>query len=192
MATTVANFVTPEEYLERERQAETKSEYLNGKIFAMSGGSADHSLIAVNLAAEFRQALRSGNCRSFSSDLRLRVNSSGLYTYPDVMVICGKPEFADDRRDTVTNPIVIAEVLSASTQDYDRGHKFQLYRALPSLAEYLTISQDEVHVEQYTRQPSGQWLLSETNDPGATIHLPSLHIDLPLSGIYEKVDFSRS
>ncbi len=191
MATIAAPYITPEEYLERERHAETKSEYLRGEVFAMAGGSSNHALLTVNLASELRQQLRKRPCRVFSSDLRLCVNESGLYTYPDVMVICGDLAFPDNRQDTVTNPLLIVEVLSDSTKNYDRGQKFQYYRSLPSLMEYLTVAQDEVHVEQYARQTSGQWLLTEYSDPGATVNLPSLQIELRTSDIYEKIDPSQ-
>lgn len=155
MATIAVSYITPEEYLERERQAETKSEYLREKVFVMAGGSSNHALLTVNLASELRKQLRKRPCRVFSSDLRLCVNESGLYTYRDVMVICGDLAFADNRQDTITNPLLLVEVLSDSTKNYDRGQKFQYYRSLPSLTEYLTVAQDEVHVEQWTRQRSG-------------------------------------
>lgn len=189
MATVTATYVTPEEYLARERKADTRSEYLNGQIFAMAGGTPEHALLALNLAAELRQALKESPCRVYSSDLRLGVATSGLYTYPDVTVVCGDLVFADDRKDTVTNPVLLAEVLSDSTKDYDRGEKFQHYRTLASLQEYLTVAQDTVHVEQYTRQPTGQWLLTECNDPSLALQLSSLGIEIKVADIYAKVKF---
>jgi Uma2 family endonuclease len=192
MATAANTFLTPEEYLQQERQAEFKSEYLRGSVYAMAGRSANHSLLIVNIAGELRQRLKTCPCKVFSSDLRLQVALSGLFTYPDVMVICGDPAFSDYRRDTVTNPVLVIEVLSDSTRNYDRGEKFQYYRTLASLIEYVTVAQDKIHVEQYTRQGTGQWLLTEYGDPSLTIALSSLAVELQLADIYEKVDFSGS
>src|SRR5205809_2192753 len=152
MASRPNTFLTPEEYLEIERKAAFKSEYYQGEMFAMAGGSPPHAWIISNLNYELVRQLKGRPCRVGTNDLRLRVLPSGLYTYPDVMVVCGKPQYADYRKDTLLNPIVIIEVLSDSTRDYDRGRKFQHYRALPSLQEYLTVAQDTPHIEHWTRQ----------------------------------------
>ena len=128
-------YLTPQEYLARERRAETKSEYLRGGVFAMSGASRNHNLVATNVAAELRQQLRDRDCEVHQSDMRVKISSTGLYTYPDVTVVCGEPEFEDEEVDTLLNPKVIVEVLSPSTADYDRGGKFTHYRRLPSLRE---------------------------------------------------------
>src|SRR5438270_5964929 len=171
MVTVPATRLTVEEYLERERKAEFKSEYLAGETFAMSGASRRHVLIATNLSSDLRQALRSSPCKVYAADLRVAVDPSGLYTYPDIVVTCGEERFHDEQFDTLLNPTVIIEVLSDSTKDYDRGQKFEAYRSLESLQEYLTVAQDRVHIEQCTRQPHGRWVLTEFNDPSATLSL---------------------
>lgn len=191
-------FLTPAEYLERERRAEYKSEYFQGEMFAMAGASERHGLIVANLVGELRQQLKGKPCRVYPSDLRLRVTAAGLYTYPDVIVVCGDIQFADDRKDTILNPVLIIEVLSESTRDYDRGRKFQYYRTLPSLVEYLTVAQDEPQVEHHTRQSAtpgstnGGWLLLEFNKMSETIPLVSIPCALPLTEIYDKVDWTGS
>jgi Uma2 family endonuclease len=186
------HFLTPAEYLERERRADYKSEYFQGEMFAMAGASRRHGLIVVNLVGELRQQLKGKPCEVYSSDLRLRVTAAGLYTYPDVLVACGDVQFADDQKDTIVNPVLLIEVLSESTRDYDRGRKFQYYRGLPSLVEYLTVAQDEPHVEHWTRQKEGQWLLSEFSKMSETIRLVSFSGVLALNEIYDKVEWSGS
>lgn len=181
---------TPEEYLALERQAEHKSEYYGGQIFAMGGASPRHVLIVTNVVAELRSQLKSRHCTVYSTDLRLKVSPT-LYTYPDVIVVCGAPCFDEKEGDTLLNPTVIVEVLSDSTKDYERGRKFEQYRALECCAEYLLIAQDKHHVEHYMRQPDGRWVLSETNRPEDAITLASIGCDLPLAEIYDKVGLSR-
>jgi len=182
-------FLTVEEYLAAERRAERKHEYYAGEIFAMAGASRRHALIVTNLVGELRQLLRRRPCEVYSTDLRLRVASTGLFTYPDVMVVCGAPEFAAEDPDTLVNPVLIVEVLSETTKNYDRGEKFRHYRTLASLREYLLVAQDAVHIEQYVRQADGSWRLTETGDPEAVIELVSLDCQLPVALIYEKVSF---
>jgi Uma2 family endonuclease len=189
MATLPATYVSPEEYLERERKAETRSEYVRGEIFAMAGASVRHAAIISNLVIEIGAQLRTTDCRVFSTDLRLAVNPAGMYTYPDVMVVCGKPVSIDDRRDTISNPIIIVEVLSDSTKNYDRGQKFQYYRMLPSLKEYVAVAQDEVHVERYARRDAGEWTLTDFSQPEDNLELKSVGVALKLSEIYRMVDF---
>jgi Uma2 family endonuclease len=191
MAAQPTTFLTPAEYLEQERCAGRKSEYLRGEVFAMAGASRRHGLIVTNLVAEMRQQLKGKACEVYSNDLRLRVTPAGLYTYPDVMVACGDIQFADDHKDTILNPVLLIEVLSESTRDYDRGRKFQYYRTLPSLVEYLTVSQDEPHVEHWSRQQQDRWLLVEFGGVGQTIPLISIPCNLPLAEIYDKVDWSQ-
>jgi Uma2 family endonuclease len=174
--------------LELERAADFRSEYLDGEIFAMGGASPRHVLIVTNVAGELRSQLRDQPCTVYSTDLRVQVSRDGLYTYPDVVVICGRPTYSDDQRDMVTNPQVIVEVLSKSTKNYDRGEKFEQYRKMESFVEYLLIAQDRTHVEHYIRQADGTWLLSETDDPATTIELASVVCRLPLAEIYAKVD----
>jgi Uma2 family endonuclease len=188
MSTVVSTFLTPQQYLERERVAETKSEYYGGEMFAMAGASLQHVTIVLNLAGELRSSLKGKPCAVYSTDLRLAIGATGLYTYPDVMVICGKPAVIDAHLDTVTNPIVLIEVLSPSTEGYDRGRKFESYRAVPSLMEYLTVSQDKAHVEIHARQPDDTWLLRDVRDSGP-VKLQSIGIELQLSDIYERVEF---
>ena len=181
-------YLTPEEYLALERKAEYKSEYLAGEMFAMSGASPRHVLIVTNVVAELRGQLKQRPCTVYSSDLRVKVSPTGLYSYPDVVVVCDQPQFADEQRDTLLNPTLIVEVLSESTKDYDRGEKFEHYRTLPSLREYILIAQDKYHVEHFVRQPDNRWLLSETNLLEDTIHLSSIACDLALAEVYDKVE----
>jgi len=192
MSTQAKTSLSPAEYLELERRADFKSEYYEGETFAMAGASPRHVWITANLVREFGQQLKEKPCRVSASDLRLRVTPTGLYTYPDVLVVCGEPQLADDQQDTLLNPTVIVEVLSESTRDYDRGRRFQHYRTLPSLAEYLTVDQDEPHVEHWTRQPESRWLLAEFAGLEQAIRLASIDCVLPLAEIYDKIDWSAA
>jgi Uma2 family endonuclease len=189
MSSQPTSFLTPEEYLEQERRAEYKSEYFGGEVFAMAGASYRHSLIVTNLMRELSLQLKEGPCEVHAGDLRLGVTPTGLYTYPDVMVICGDVKFADNQKDTVLNPVVLIEVLSESTRDYDRGRKFQHYRALPSLKEYLTVAQDEPHVEHWTRQEEDRGLLVEYSNLSQTVRLASIGCVLPLAEIFHKIEW---
>ncbi len=184
--------LTPQEYLAIERRAEYKSEYFRGETFAMSGGSRRHSLIGSNLLFQLRQQLPSRGCEVHHADLRVKVSASGLYTYPDVVVVCGEPQLEDEEQDTLLNPVALIEVLSPSTEGYDRGVKFRHYRHIPSLMEYVLISQAECHVERFSRQPDDTWVLWETNDPQATLALPAIGCELRLADIYEKVEFDTA
>jgi len=181
--------LTPEQYLEIERASETRSEFFNGRMYAMSGGSYNHVRIIGNLAFELRNAMKQRPCEVVTSDLRVRVSPCGLYTYPDVTVVCGEPEFADDQKDTLLNPVFIAEVLSPSTEAYDRGFKSAQYRKLESLQEYALISQAEPRVEVFRRQPGGDWLLSEAAGIDAACGFDSLGCRIALADIYGKVTF---
>ena len=186
MSSQRTTLLSPDEYLELERRAERKSEYFQGEMFAMSGASRRHVVIVNNLGGELRQRLKQQPCEIYSNDMRLRVAPNGLYTYPDVIIVCGEPQFADDQSDTLLNPILIVEVLSDSTENCDRGRKFEQYRSLPSLGEYVMVAQDTPRIEQYTREPNGHWLLAETSGLGASIHLASIDCALPLAEIYDK------
>jgi Uma2 family endonuclease len=192
MASLTSTFITPEEYLERERLAETKSEYYRGEIFAMAGATLTHARIVRNLVQKLGIHLGAGGCEVFSGEVRLYVPSIGLYTYPDVMVICGSPALTDSHVDTIMNPVVVIEVLSESTKDCDRGQKFENYRTISSLMEYVTIAEDRAHIEVWTRQPGNGWLLKETDGAAATslqsFSLQSIGVELQLSEVYEKVD----
>ena len=182
-------YVTPEEYLTLERQAEYKSEYYDGEIFAMTGASVRHNRITLNIGSELTIRLRDSDCQAFTSDMRVHVPATGLYTYPDVVAICGKPELQDEHVDTLLNPVLIVEVLSKSTSRYDRIEKFSHYRSIPSFAEYLLVSQDEYRVEDNARQPDGRWLLTEIRGKDGRVELASVGCALALSDIYDRVSF---
>lgn len=188
MTTQTRRRFTPEEYLALERQSETKSEYFAGEIFAMGGASRGHNLIVTNCVRELSLQLKSLPCRVYPSDMRVKVNPTGLYAYPDVVVTCGAERFDDQQKDTLLNPIVLIEVLSESTEAYDRGEKFGHYRRLDGLAEYLLIAQDKPHVEHYVRQPDGQWLFSEADGLDGVVLLPSIECRLALAEVYHKVE----
>ncbi len=181
--------LTPEEYLELDRASEFRNEYYNGRMYAMSGGSVPHAIIIGNLTRETGNALRGRPCFVAPSDLRVRVSSDGLYTYPDVVVVCGEIEVLDGRKDTVLNPILIIEVLSPGTEAYDRGFKSAQYRTLETLQEYALVSQSEPRVEIFRRQSSGDWLLSEAVGLEAVCRLNSVDSNVKLSEIYANVTF---
>ena len=179
-----------EDYLATERACvDAKHEYVAGQVFAMDGASYNHNLICTNLAGELRQQLKSHPCTVLANDMRLRVETADACAYPDVMVLCDKPAFHDERRDVLTNATLIAEVLSPSTEGYDRGGKFAIYRGLPSLRQYVLIAQDRPAIDVFTRQADGRWLLDAYADPGAPIHLESVGCTLLLREIYDKVEF---
>jgi len=181
------NRFTPEEYLVIDRHSEQKHEYFDGGIFAMTGASRRHNLISVNVASSINTQLADRECEVYASDMRVKVSPTGLYTYPDVVIVCETPQFEDKEIDTLLNPTVIIEVLSKTTEGYDRGDKFEHYRRVESLVEVVLIAQDKHHVEHYTRQISGQWLLSETNNLQDKLIITSINCELPLRDIYRKV-----
>lgn len=181
--------LSPEEYLARERRAEIKSEYHDGEVFAMSGASRAHNLIVTNFVRELSLRLRDRDCEVYPSDMRVKVDPTGLYTYPDVIVVCGEPAFEDEHIDTLLNPTLLIEVLSESTEASDRGKKFEHYRKLETLQGVVLVTQDEAHAERFTRQPDGQWLLGEASGLEAALHLASIDVTLPLADIYDKVLF---
>ena len=187
MAASTLPLLTPEEYLAIERAAEFKSEYYNGQMFAMSGGSLPHSILPMQLAAALVNALRGSGCRVASSDLKVRVAPMGPFFYPDLTVFCGTPQLADDYNDVLLNPRVVFEFLSKSSEAYDRGRKFDAYRKIESLQEYVLVSQREPHIEVYLRQPQGKWLLSHYVGLDAECILSSLDCSINLSDIYEGV-----
>jgi Uma2 family endonuclease len=189
MSAVPKQYLTPQEYLALERRAERKSEYLRGEMFAMTGASREHNLIAANVSRELGQQLRERPCEVYQAGMRVKVSVTGLYAYPDVTVECGEPQFEDAEVDTLLNPTVLVEVLSPSTADYDRGGKATHYRSLPSLQEYILISQDRALVEHYARQGPDQWLLTERHSLDDTLVLKSIHCRLPLTEIYLKVRF---
>ncbi len=175
--------LTEEQYLQIERLAETRSEFHDGQMFAMSGGSLNHSLIAGDMIALLR-GRKPEACRVFTSDLRIKVPAASLLTYLDCGMFCGEPQFADDRQDAILNPVLIVEVLSPSTEAYDRGKKFEAYRSIPSFREYLLVHQDRRHVEHYSKQDDGSWLLREYDGAGASVTVGRLGISLPLADLY--------
>lgn len=189
MSTQPTPYLTPQQYLETERAAEFRSEYFNGVMYSMSGGSWRHDRIAGDVFGMFRAQLRGRECSVASSSFRLQVSPEGIYTYPDITVFCGAPKFADQHTDMITDATLIVEVLSPSTENYDRGFKVEQYRRLASLSDYLLISQDRVHIEHYTRQPDLSWLMRETSDRDSVIALPSIECTLPVAEAYERVNF---
>ncbi|BDI28671.1 hypothetical protein CCAX7_007220 [Capsulimonas corticalis] len=189
MATQARRLHTPDEYLSMERQAEVRSEYIRGEIFAMSGASLQHTDITLNVGSELRMQLKGKPYRASVSDLRVQVGHAGLYTYPDIVVTCGAPQFADAHVDTVLNPTLIAEVPSPSTESYDRGEKSIYYRQIPTLKQYLLISQNRPHIELYTRQAEDSWLLTEISNLDGAILLECISCTLAMSEIYDRVVF---
>ena len=193
MSTSPKTFLTPEEYLEIERKAEFKSEYYQGEMFAMTGARRAHNLLAGNTFAQLHGQLRRRPCEVYSNDMRVCVSATGLYTYPDVVVACETPRFLEDAvPDTLVNPTVIIEVPSAGTEAYDRGKKFDHYRALESLREYVLVSSDRVQIERYSRQSGGQWLLTAVNRLEDRIELESAGCTLSLADVYERVEFPET
>ena len=187
MATAAAQtYITPQEYLTLERKAAYKSEYLDGHIIAMAGASRTHNRITLDISTELNLQLRGRDCEVFSSDMRVRPSPRDAYVYPDVVVVCGEPQFEDAAFDTLLNPIVIVEVLSPSTEAYDRGEKFRRYQQLASLREYVLVAQDSVRVEHHRRHDA-QWRLSSYRTLEAVLLLPSISCKLPLHDIYRRV-----
>jgi Uma2 family endonuclease len=184
MAISEKPLLSEAEYLEMEREAETKSEFFRGEIFAMAGASRRHNLIVANLIVELGSRLRGGSCRVYPGDMRLKVTETGLIAYPDAMVACDPERFADEREDVLLNPTVIVEVLSDSTERYDRGDKFRHYRTLDSLREYLLVSQKVRYVERFFRNAAGHWELRTVSEPEASIRIEAIGCEIPLAGVY--------
>jgi len=177
---------SPEEYLTLERGASYKSEYHDGQIFAMTGASREHNLIAVNIAGELRAQLKNRPCESYIADMRVKAADARSYHYPDVVVVCGTPRFEDALVDSLLNPTVLIEVLSPSTEAYDRGGKFVHYRKIESLREYLVVSQDQPRIERYARQEGG-WILTEAEGLEGIVTLDAIGCTLALREVYDKV-----
>jgi Uma2 family endonuclease len=184
---------TPQEYYELERTADYRSDYYDGEIFAMAGGTSAHSLISTNIAGELRQRLKGSPCTAYESNLRLKVKATGLRCYPDVSIYCGplEQDEEDEQGETYVNPSALFEVLSPSTEGYDRGLKSQSYRRIESLRAYVLISQRAPFAEIYERQSNGSWLLLEANGLDATLEIRSLGISLPLAEVYDRVNFAK-
>lgn len=190
MVQSVEKSISPGEYLDWEEDQEGKHEYFHGRIYAMTGGSLEHATIILNLGASLLSRLRDKNCRVFTSEMRVKVDATGLYTYPDLVVTCGEMEL--ERRSksvTLLNPTLIIEVLSPSTEAYDRGDKFTHYRQLASLTDYILISATKAQAEHFQRQSDEDWLLTVRSGLDAILSLKTLGCELPLSEIYEYVEF---
>lgn len=187
MAIQPSGFISPQEYLARERQADHKSEYLDGAMIAMVGTSRTHNLIVWNVLASLHRQMRERTCEAYGNDMRVKVSPTGLYTYPDVAALCGEVQLEDAQQDTLLNPSTIVEVLSPSTEAYDRGAKFAHYRALTSLREYVLIAQDTLRLELYERQPNERWLLTAVESLEASVTMPSIDCVVKLAEVYEKV-----
>jgi len=186
MASVPKYYLSPEEYLALERQAEFKSEYMDGVVYAFAGGSERHNLIVANIVITLGGQLKGRACKVYPSDLKVRVPNSKRFFYPDVSVVCGKVEFADDERDVILNPTLIVEVSSESTAAFDRGQKFLSYQQIDSLQEYLLVSQDEILVEGYARQGSDRWLYTKVTGVEGNLTLPSIECELALKDVYDK------
>ena len=185
MSSQPKNLLTPEEYLAIEREAEFRHEYFCGEMFLMAGGTSEHNIISRNIDIQLYQQ-RPG-CIAYRSDMRMLVDANELYTYPDVVLVCDKPQFLDKRRDTLLNPMAIAEILSCSTASYDRTVKLDYYRSIKSLQQYLPVAQDRMHLDLYTRTENG-WMLTSADGPEASIEFAGCR--LKLSEVYENVDLS--
>jgi Uma2 family endonuclease len=188
MASHPITHLTPEQYLELERAVPEKHEYIDGDMVAMSGGSPAHSSIAANLIRKLPLNIGDRRCRIFTSDLRVSVYWSRLITYPDVTVVCGKPEYTDEKRDTVANPTLLIEVLSPSTEAHDRGKKANLYRFIPSLLEFLLINQCPVEIDHYRRLPDGTWQIVALREMSDSVQLDSLGCSFPVAEVYEGIE----
>lgn len=185
MASLSDPLLTEEQYLYLERQAQTKSEFHDGQMFAMAGASPNHALLSGGILALLYRQMPPG-CRVFSPDLRIKVAAAGLYTYPDCSVICGDLQYSGDQKDVVTNPLLIVEVLSPSTEGYDRGKKFELYRTIESFREYLIVHQDRRHVEHYSKQDDGSWVLREHSGVDGLVAIARLNVQIGLGELYAK------
>jgi Uma2 family endonuclease len=181
--------LTPEEYLAIERAAEFRSEYYDGEMFAMAGTSERHSMITGALYASLRGQMRGKHCRAYSSEMRVRVGNGRLYTYPDISAVCGERKFADNEFDVLLNPNFIAEVLSPSTEAYDRGRKFEQYRTIESLSQYLLIAQDRVHLDLYTKSTDG-WNLKSYDSLTDQVELQSIGCTVAIADLYEEIDLA--
>ena len=179
-----------DDWLEGERAAiEARSEYIGGEVFAMTGASEPHNTVVMNIGSELRAQMKGRPCRVYANDMKVRIRGADAGTYPDLVALCGERELQDGRRDVLLNPTLIVEVLSDSTEAYDRGTKFALYRQIPSLQEYLLVSQGRVQVELYTRGPNDTWTLRDYRAPTEAVALASVGCTLALSEVYDKVDF---
>ncbi|HSN73894.1 MAG TPA: Uma2 family endonuclease [Anaerolineae bacterium] len=184
-------YLTPAEYLAFERQSDVKHEFFRGELFAMSGASRQHVRISINVTTLLDNQVKGRRCEVFNSDMRVKVSPTGLYTYPDASIVCGRPRFEDKELDVLLNPTVIVEILSKSTEAYDRGEKFAQYRTLDTLTDYLLLSQDKPRIEHFTRQQGGVWLFTESAGLDAVMAIESIQCQLPLAEVYDRVEFGE-
>ena len=189
MSTLTVTHVTPEEYLAAERLSETRSEYLDGGVYPMTGASLNHGRIVVNVATQLALQLSERDCDVLVNGMKVRLQESRKFFYPDISVVCGKPQFHDERTDIILNPDLVIEVLSPSTEAFDRGAKFEAYRTVESLKEYVLVSQDKPLVEQYVRNGDGSWKFTEAVGLESSLTLPSVGCILNLGAVYKRVEF---
>lgn len=189
MSAVPEQYLTLDDYIALEESSGIKHEFFEGTAYAVTGASPAHHLIAANVIGSLRAQLRGKSCRLYSSDQRFKVEATGLFTYADASVVCGPAQFADAPKHTMTNPTVLVEILSPSTESSDRGKKFQHYRKLESLRAYLLIAQDSMHVELYIRQEQNRWLLIEFTEPEATVPLEAIGCSMAIKDIYEDIEF---
>jgi Uma2 family endonuclease len=189
MAQPARYYFNPEEYFRQEENSVDKHEFINGEIFLMAGGSPRHNALTANVSAEVVIGLRGKPCTTYSSDMRISAGKGSFYSYADVSVVCGEPEFVEGRKDTITNPILIVEVLSPSTENYDRGKKAELYRNIPSVQSYVLVDQARVYVEHFRRMEEGNWLLETLNELSQVLKIPALNLLIPLTSLYDKIQF---
>lgn len=180
---------TEAEYLAFERASDTKHEFIDGAVYLMAVDTENHHLIVISTSYSLYGQVRQRPCKVYTSDMRVKVSATGLFTYPDIVVVCGEPVFLDSRRDTLLNPTVVIEVLSPSTESYDRGRKFRHYRTLDSLREYLLIAQDSRDIDHYLRDAEGQWVIADPERESGQVALPSIECTLAFEEVYEKVVF---
>jgi Uma2 family endonuclease len=180
---------TPEEYLALERQSEIRHEFLDGTVYAMAGESPRHSAICFNIAGTLHPQLRGTDCRGFSPNMKVRAGEAGLYAYPDLAVACGETFFHDRHGDVLLNPAVIFEVLSRSTQAYDRAEKFERYKTIESLTDYVLVSQDRPRLEHFSRQPDGDWSRAELTGTDSALVLNPINCRVTLADVYDRIDF---
>lgn len=190
MAQPALKYYSEADYLALERESQEKHFYYAGEILAMAGASYEHNVIESNLRFALHRSLEGKSCNEFGSNLRLHVPNESFYTYPDIMVICGNPEFLTDAFDTVTNPSILVEILSEGTADYDKGLKFDLYRRIATLQEYLLVDSQKLHLMHYTRNENSSWNLVEYTQMESRFHLPTINMSLSLSDCYAGLDFT--
>lgn len=188
METEAQKLYTPEEYFALEASSEIRHEYYRGEIFAMAGRSVNHNRIVRNILTNFASSLP-GECEAFAIDLRVRIEASDLFTYPDLTIVCGKIDYYENRTDTILNPLAIIEVLSKTTEGYDRGKKFELYRTIASLREYVLVDQSRYHIEQFYIGKEGKWVLTEYTRPEEALHFNHIGMEIALAEIYRRVEF---